>query len=115
MNNHYAVDGGGVLRAASRAVALPALELPVTLKGLGRSDIRRRIEFGLLSLGALVIAGAYILVPLVTALYSLITTVVAALTLGIAIVTQLALLVVYVIGRTAAPQAATGIGRPETS
>lgn len=115
MNDQYAVDGGGVLRAAHRAGPLPGLELSRTLKPFDWPDIRRGLEFGVLSLGALMVAGAYILVPLATALYSLITTVLAALTLGTAIIIQLALLVVYVIRRTAAPQAATGVADPETS
>lgn len=109
MKDHFAVDGGGVLRALSPAVgsrgtspAFTGLEVSRTLAKL---DIKGRLEFAVLALGALLIAGAYIVVPLVTALYSLVATVFAALTLGVAIVTQLALLVMYVVRRTGAPRA----------
>lgn len=116
MKDHFAVDGGGVLRALSPAVGSsgtsPAsIGLDVS-RTLARLDLKGRVEFAVLALGALLTAGAYILVPLVTALYSLVSTVFAALTLGVAIVTQLGLLVMFVVRKTEAPRAARDSGGP---
>ena len=105
MTEHYALDGGGVLRAAGPPVRTPGVLPGAALSGpLGRPDVRRGVEYAVLALGALLVTGTYILVPLVTALYSLTGAVFAALTLGLAILTQFALLVMYVVRRTEAPR-----------
>jgi hypothetical protein len=93
MEDSVVVDrGASVLIAAAAPATLAAGARAVNIKG--------RIECLLLAAGAFLIAAAYILVPLATALYFMIHTVFVAVSLGVAIILELALAVIVIIQRT---------------
>lgn len=107
MEDSLVVDVRATLRAATPARGAGRAGKAFTghglLPALQRMDVKRRIECGVLAIGALLITTAYILVPLVTALYFIIHTVFVAFSIGLALLTELALMITYVIRRTETP------------
>ncbi|MBT2514360.1 hypothetical protein [Arthrobacter sp. ISL-30] len=104
MDDSLVVDVRGTLRPATPATGTGHAGKALTGHGpphaLRRLDVKGRIECGVLAVGALLIATAYILVPLVSALYFMIHTVFVAFSIGLALIIELALMITYVIRRT---------------
>jgi hypothetical protein len=113
MEDSLVVDVRGSIKAATPATGPGHAGKAFTGHGLPRAlrrlDLKSRIECGVLAIGALLITTAYILVPLVTALYSMIHTVLVAFSIGLALLTEVALMITYVIRRTGTPAEKTKV------
>jgi hypothetical protein len=91
MENSVVVGGDGtVLITAPATLATPAR----------KANVKARIECLVLAVGAFLIAAAYIVVPLATALYFMIHTVFLAVSLGVAIIIEVALAIIVIVQRT---------------